>query len=109
MKNLLINREWDIQGNWYAPRNFLNDFKSVQYVDLINTCSSAGDWDGLMFQKIGNTIYLIPFSQSNNYPYSGFTLYTDNVWGELHCKLTQLQIDGVIQAYCDEVYAMYQR
>jgi len=80
MKNLLINREWNIEGNWYQPCKKLEEFKSVINADYYCTSSSAGDWDGLMFQKLNNRIYAIPFSQVNNYPCgSGFTLYTGDV------------------------------
>jgi hypothetical protein len=82
MKNLLTNRKWQVDGNWYNPRYKLKEFKSVVYAEYINTSSSAGDWDGLFIQKISNRSYAIPFFQKNNYPGSGFTLYT----GELFRK-----------------------
>lgn len=62
--NLLLNREYVVNGNWYTPKNFLyENFKSVTRVELINTMSSAGDWSGIFVQKIGNVYYLIPFTQ----------------------------------------------
>ena len=52
--NLLLNREYVVEGNWYAPKNFLyENFKSVTRVELINTMSSAGDWSGMLIQKRG--------------------------------------------------------
>lgn len=42
--NLLLNREYVVDGNWYAPEKFLyENFKSIIRVKLINTMSSAGD------------------------------------------------------------------
>ena len=39
--------------------------------------SSAGDWSGYFIQQIGkNKFVAIGFSQENNYPGAGFTLYT---------------------------------
>lgn len=62
--NLLLNREYVVNGNWYTPKNFLyENFKSVTRVELINTMSSAGDWSGIFVQKINNVYYLIPFTQ----------------------------------------------
>jgi len=78
MNNLLLSREYKINGNWYAPEKYLKNFKSVVKADLTNTCSSAGDWDGYFIQKIGNISYFILFGQSNNWPRAGFTLSTDD-------------------------------
>lgn len=78
MKNLLTARTYQVDGNWYAPEEFLQGFSSVVKTELFNTTSSAGDWDGYFIQKILNRYYLIIFSQVNNgFGASGFTLYTD--------------------------------
>jgi hypothetical protein len=79
MKALLINREWNVPGTWYEPCRKLEQFKSVINADYVFTSSSAGDWEGIFFQKLNGRIYAIPFNQENNYPRSGFTLYTGNV------------------------------
>lgn len=80
MKNLLINREYQIEGSWYEPCRKLEAFKSVINADYVCTSSLTGDWDGLLFQKLNGRIYVIPFNQENNYPRGGgFTLYTGDV------------------------------
>ena len=85
MKNLLIDKKFDtrdfksVSNGWYAPLEILRQYKSVIHADHICTSSSAGDWDGFFVQKIGKRSYVIEFSQQNNYPYSGFTLYTGRV------------------------------
>lgn len=76
MNNLLTNRRYDVSGNWYTPLHILKDFRSVIKAKLWDTTSSAGDWNGYFIQRIGTMFYLIPFSQVNNWPKSGFTLYT---------------------------------
>lgn len=65
-------------NNWYAPsREFSEKHKSVEAMELMDTTSSAGDWEGFLIQKIGkNTMVAIGFYQENNYPHAGFTLYT---------------------------------
>ncbi|MFP4019837.1 MAG: hypothetical protein ACLFUH_11375 [Bacteroidales bacterium] len=79
MSNVLTNREYQIDGNWNEPAKFLREnFKSVIGTEMIDITSSAGDWSGLVFQKIGGKIKIIPFEQTNNYPSGGFTLYTSN-------------------------------
>ena len=78
-RQLLINRIVNIDGNWYAPLDHIKKYKSVEISDHWNTTSSSGDWEGFFVQKIGDTRYLIMFSQTNNYPHSGFTLYTGDV------------------------------
>jgi hypothetical protein len=77
--NLLTNKQVDIQGNWYAPKKFLEQHKSVLQVELVDTTSSAGDWNGVFAQRELNRCYLIPFSQTNNFPKEGFHLSTGEV------------------------------
>lgn len=80
MRNILLGRTYNVSGSWYAPKQFLNDnFSSVVKTGLIDTTSSAGDWFGYLVQHIKKTYYLIFFSQSNNYPYSGFKVMTHEV------------------------------
>lgn len=76
-KRLLINREWHIDGCWYAPRDFLRDkFASVVFCEHFNTTSSAGDWVGIVLQQFGKKLYAILFFQENSYPSNGFSLST---------------------------------
>ena len=79
LKSVLENREYKVEGNWYAPRNKIVEFPSVVDAILWDTTSSGGDWSGYFVQKIKQNFYLIPFSQDNNYPRGGFTLYTGSV------------------------------
>jgi hypothetical protein len=105
MKNLLINRTFNVQGNWYAPQEIINDYKSVKISELLNTCSSAGDWDGLFAQELNGKTYIIPFYQENNYPRSGFTLYTGDVFCKIDGKLeTRIEFDDIVQEYCEMIY-----
>lgn len=64
---LLTNREWEVEGTWYAPKRFFTDkyFGSVVRAELWNTTSSSGDWDGYIVQKHGRRWYLIIFWQEN--------------------------------------------
>ena len=67
----------EIMGTWYQPKRELEKYKSVARVELCNTTSSAGDWDGVFAQKTGKTKYLIiPFSQTNLGFGRGFELTT---------------------------------
>jgi len=106
MKNLLINREFEVAGNWYAPQEKINEFKSVKVSELLNTSSSAGDWNGLFAQVLNGKTYIIPFSQQNNWPRSnGYTLFT----GELYCKIngviTELtEWEDILVDYCEMIY-----
>ena len=71
-------------NNWYAPTcEFQEKYRSIVGAHFTDMSSSAGDWSGFFLQKTGrNTCVAIPFSQENNYPHAGFTLYT----GKAYCK-----------------------
>ena len=78
MKQLLLSREYQIEGNWNRPLAFLTEnFKSVEKAVLMQTSRSAGYWEGIFAQKLHGTYYAILFSQENNYPNGGFTLRTN--------------------------------
>lgn len=101
-KRLLLNREWDIQGGWYAPMCHIRDnFKSVICCHLIDTMSSAGDWSGMFVQKIGKKFYIISFSQSNNYPNKGYTLHTDSRVTVSNTHPTYDQIEEIYSDLCE--------
>lgn len=73
----LTNGQWHIDGNWFAPRNFLRDnFEDVVFCDHINTTSSAGNWEGLVLQRQQDKVKVILFSQENCFPGDGFSLVT---------------------------------
>ena len=104
MNNILTNREYNInQGrvNWYSPSEFIRDFQSVVKVELFDTMSSAGDWSGYFIQKIKDNSYLIPFSQENNYPRYGYTLYTGNVILSWKGEISQDDINDTMQYFYD--------
>lgn len=63
-----------IEGNWYAPQEYLNSLPSVVYVELMDTMSSAGDWSGMLVRKSGKKYQVYSFSQENRYPNGGFNL-----------------------------------
>ena len=107
MNNILINRKYNInQGKvgWYSPRDFINDFASVQKVDFWDTMSSAGDWGGYFIQKIKNTSYLIPFSQLNNYPKNGYTLFTGEIIASWQGEIIPDDIDNMVQYFYEFGY-----
>lgn len=72
MSKILTDRVWYVEAKngerttWYTPLDFLRDFASVVHVEHYNTTSSAGDWDGILVQRLGkNKYYVIPFYQEN--------------------------------------------
>lgn len=74
---ILTDRRWHVDGKWFAPRKFLEEcFPSVVYCNYIDTTSSAGDWTGLIFQRLGQKLYVILFSQENSCPGAGFEITT---------------------------------
>jgi hypothetical protein len=78
---LLTNRKWHTDGGWFSPKRFIKEnFKSVVFCDHIETTSSAGDWTGLIIQKVNNKLHVILFSQENTFPCrEGFDIYTGGV------------------------------
>lgn len=76
-KRILTSRRWHVDGKWFAPREFLEEnFSSVVYCNYIDTSSSAGDWSGLILQRLGRKLYATIFSQENSYPGAGFDITT---------------------------------
>jgi len=76
---LLTNKTYvTTTNNWYAPTcEFHEKHSSIMRMVIVDSSSSAGDWSGFLIQKTGkNTARCIGFEQVNNYPRSGFTLYT---------------------------------
>jgi hypothetical protein len=54
-------------------------YKSVVYCDYIETSSSAGDWTGLIIQKVRGKLYVIIFSQENTFPFrEGYDIHSSN-------------------------------
>jgi hypothetical protein len=83
---ILTNRQWHIDGNWFAPKRFIKEnFASVVYCDYMEMTSSAGDWTGLIIQKLGNNLYVTVFSQENTFPCNnGFDVHTDSHISTFH-------------------------
>jgi hypothetical protein len=78
-KRLLTNRTWHTDGTLFAPKRFIKEnFASVVYCDYMDTSSSAGDWTGLIIQKLNNKLYATVFSQENTFPCrEGFDFFSD--------------------------------
>lgn len=106
MNTILNNREFQIEGSWYAPGEKLMNFKSVLSAKLLNTSSSAGDWDGFFFQLINGVVYGIPFYQENNWPRSnGYTLHTGDIFSESnYYDWDQDTENKIIKEYCEMPY-----
>lgn len=84
-KMLLTNRSYNtaeddtLPLSWYSPKTLLRRFLSVKRLEYMNMCSSAGDWQGYIIQRLQGRYYLIPFWQENNYPRAGYTVSTGDV------------------------------
>lgn len=78
IKSLLINREYEVEGTWYAPLNHFRDMNSVVRCNHYETTSSAGDWSGYVLQKIGKFYYVILFWQENIAWTPYFRVHTDS-------------------------------
>jgi hypothetical protein len=79
-KKILTDRKWHSGGDWFSPAKLIKKFyKSVVYCDYIETSGSAGDWTGLIIQKVGEKLYVIPFSQENTFPFrEGYDINSSN-------------------------------
>lgn len=92
--NLIVN----IEDNWYAPVKHLKELDGVVVAELWDTTSSAGDWSGYFIVKQGSRYELHTFSQENNWPRTGFTLYTSNTIASSSQKLTDDEISEVLNS-----------
>ena len=98
-RQLLINREFQAKGErigWYSSLHNMREYKSVERADFYNTMSSAGDWSGYLVQKIGDVRYMILFSQENNWPRNGYTVYTGEVVVRWTGKLKEEEILKIV-------------
>lgn len=94
--------------SWYSALDYFRKFKSVYRVDFYNTCSSAGDWEGYIVQRIKNRFYMILFSQENNWPRSGYSVCTgENVIASWDGEISRDDIDSVLDEYLKEYERMY--
>lgn len=72
-----------------VPRIIKERFSSVVAVKFMDTTSSAGDWSGVIVQKIGKEKYVgIIFYMENKYPLYGFNVNTDDVYFDLPLNYT---------------------
>lgn len=78
-KRILTSRRWHIDGKWFAPRSFIkNNFPSVVYCDYLEMSSRAGDWSGLIIQRLNGQLHAVVFYQENSYPRRGFDVETQS-------------------------------
>lgn len=63
------------EGTWYNCLDEIRKKPSVVYAEFIDTCSSSGEWSGVIIQRLGKTLYCHSFYQENNYPMGGFTIH----------------------------------
>lgn len=96
---MFTNKAIDIEGNWYEPVHYLRNKASVIKAELIDTTSSAGDWSGYFIQKVGNKFYVIPFTQENNWPSTGFTLYTNDAIASFEAQPDNTELDELMDYY----------
>lgn len=83
-----------ITGNWYTPEEYLKTKKSVVYTSLLNTSSSAGDWDGIFIRKQGDKYKVFSFYQENR-GLSGFNLYIGSLLFETKKELTNTRLEAI--------------
>lgn len=76
---LLTHKRYIVSGDWYRPKVQLLGKRSVVLAEYHETSSSSGDWSGYFLQKIGQSYFLILFTQENLYPGEGFELVTGGV------------------------------
>lgn len=106
---MLINRTYNLNQddhvNWYTSLKHVRSYPSVRLVDFYNTTSSAGDWQGYILQQIKGKYYLILFSQENNYPKYGYTIYTDDhPLSILDHAIDRDECDEIISEYMELLY-----
>lgn len=83
-KRILVERNYYIVNDngrttpSYVETFLKEKFSSVVRVSFVNTSSSAGDWTGLIYQRLNGRLFVIPFYIENAYPYSGFDCYTSD-------------------------------
>ena len=74
---LLTNRKWTVLGNRYAPKAMLEEYRSVEKISVLDMTSFDGTWSGVIFQRIGHGVHVIPFMQEmRGVSKGGFTVYT---------------------------------
>ena len=68
---------------------------------IIKEMCSAGDWNGIIVQKIGKQkCVAIIFSMENKHPHDGFNVYTDDVYYDLPLNYT---LEDLQKIYEDKI------
>ena len=97
-RSLVLNERIRTSG---VPRIIKERFSSVLAVEFMDTTSTAGDWSGIIVQKIGKKkCVAIIFSMENKHPHDGFNVYTDDVYYELPLKYT---LEDLQKVYADKI------
>lgn len=63
-ETLEFDTQYETEGNWYAPRDFLMDFDNVVDVIYIDQTSSGGDWSGIVVVDSGDGFFEIAGSKT---------------------------------------------
>ena len=73
----MTTREFKVNGNWYAPRDYILSLPGCVWCDLYDMTSSAGAWSGVACFKQHNRLEYFIWSQDHN-SWSTTTTYTVN-------------------------------
>jgi len=107
-KGLLLKRVYGVDYNATNCVNYLKDLVGVNvtHVEYLEQSSSAGDWSGFFIQKYNRRSYVILFSQENNWPNRGFTLYTgEKPFWDIPGDFNRNTLEEVRMLICGEYYS----
>lgn len=98
-----VNEKHFIPTNTTDVLNYMKDrFSSIEEIDYYCTTSSAGDWEGVIIQKLGkNKKVAILFSIESRMWLDGFVLHTGNQAYPFPNHYTLDEID--IYAYLEDL------
>lgn len=89
---------------WYTPTEHLKDkYPSVLQAELTDTTSSAGDWNGLLVQRQGRTVFVIPFSQENRW--RSFVLNTGKPIARFPYRNWRAQYETAKESFLKSLYS----
>lgn len=75
----MTEKSFTVQGNWYAPRDYILSLPGCIWADLVDTTNSGGSWSGIACFKQHNRLEYFGFSQENN-SWSTVMGYEVNTW-----------------------------